>query len=278
MVEDVEVKKKGKGGLIFCLLLILIIIGLVCYILVDKGIVELPFIESNSVSEKDSKKSNDTKEEENYTDINIDDASVLKLFKEAHNPWSIGPDQYIFNNTKLVYEDMDVNYRMSLASNVFKDKNTYVSSTNKDYYKFDDVKDGYEEVFGPNTFNNLDKFSFGCGDYEYNSATKEYINSNSGCGGAVGFLDVEQIISAKKYDDRIEIVSAAAFISGDDNTLYRDYNRKTSIKDFGSDAQSMATLEAYVRENSQYLEQYTYTYKLNNNGFYYYYGVERTQE
>lgn len=271
-----EVKKKKKGGLVFCIFLVLIIISLVGYICVDKGYIKLEKVESNKTDKSSNKENTDSKE--SYEEIDIRDASILKLYDNAHYNWTIGSDQFVFNNKALSVSDMDINYKMGLAGNVFFGNMNVNYGTNTKTISYDDVRRGYEEVFGPNTFDLIEKFNLGCGDYIYNSSSKEYVNTTDGCGGATVDTEIEELISAKKYNDRIEIISAVMYLAGEENAIYRDYNHTNKIKDFGEVAQSTKQLAIYVSENSDYLEQYTYTFKLNDDGFYYYAGVERTQE
>lgn len=278
----VEPKKKGKGLIIFVLILIIIILCLTLYILGDKGVINVPFItkEETTTESKDKVK----EEKAKVVDLDVEDANVVELFNNAHYGAGIGPDEKIFNNSKLTLVDMDENYKLGLAANLFKlyeitDPNTGVVSVS-----LDAVKNAYEKIFGPNTFTNMTTINLGCPIYKYNSKTKEY-ETTDGCGGTTGMMVQEKIISAKKYSDKIEITSAAVYY-GEVHTLYRDFNKKTTLKtltesealnEVGNTVYDRVIIP-YIEKNKDDLEQYTYTFELNEDGFYYYTGVERTQE
>ncbi|MBQ8131989.1 MAG: hypothetical protein IJ193_05820 [Bacilli bacterium] len=276
--EVVEKKKKGHGVVYFILILILIIAGLVCYILIDKGVVEVPYISNTTeVKEKNTKNTKDTSKEK-YTELSIENASVIDLYENVHYRFNItGGDPLVFNNKKLSFDDMDEHYKIGLAGNLFKDKG--YNTNGEQYYYYKDVKNAYEKIFGPGTFKGTEKFDLNCGDYVLDNAKKLYVNTSNGCGGTSPFSIIEKMISAKKYSDRIEITSAALFYDAADNQAYKDYSTKEKLADVivGQSA-DVSDLEKYVQNNSSKLQQYTYTFELNDDGFYYYTGVERTQE
>lgn len=276
---DTERRSSGLGKLFFIFLLILIIIGLVGYILVDKKVIKLPVEIGNIIGSGDSTDKNDTVKEEKVS-LSIEDASVIELYKNAHYSFNIASiDQYVFNNKKLTLADMDEHYKIGLAGNIFYKNIEYNYLDNSSYVTYEAVKNAYEKIFGPNTFKHIDKFDLNCGPYEYDAVNKTYVNKADGCGGTTVYSLVEEMISATKYKDRIEITSAALFYNGAEFAIYKDYNFTNKIADFDTTGQnSYEPLKNYVKENKDNLQQYTYTFKLNEDGFYYYNGVERTKE
>lgn len=283
MEEEKQVKtKKSHGAVWFILFLILVIAGLVCYILIDDGVIDVPNITKTEKVNNSGSKKNGSKTDKG-TELDITNGSVVELYKMAHLD-TYGSDQMVFNNKKLTFEDMDDDYRFRLASRYFP--KVHVDSENESirYLTEDEVKAAFEKVFGPKTYKKVNKFATICPIYEYNEGNSRYqYTSEGGCGGAAGMWEVEEILTATKYDNRIEIVSGVVYYRGNngEDAVYKDYNRKTKLIDVmtGNDTDTRDTkIKEYLLSHRDDIEQYTYTYELNDDGFYYYKGVERTQE
>ena len=284
MKEVEKVKKKGKGAIIFIIILLLIIMCLVGFILIDKKIVKVPFdlpFTSNSTEPKE-----DNVIAEQVVDLSVNDANVVELFNNAHyRVNSAGTiDQFVFNNSKLTLEDMDEKYKFGLAANIFLEKASLSNPSITGYsseIREEDVKLAYERVFGPDTYRRVEKIDLNCPVYTLDYNTNTY-KANSGCGGTTAFTVYEKIISAKKFSSRIEITSAAVFhqLGG---LLYKDYNQKELLKELTNEEQANAftfydnVIIPFINENKDNLQQYTYTFTLNEDGFYYYTGVEKTK-
>lgn len=269
-------KKKNGGSVVVITLLILLVLGLGSYIVYDKLMVE----------EKTEVKKEDEWETEEAVLLGIDNANVISLFERSHNRTIMGIDEKVFNSDRLSVKEMDENYKMQLAYSLVSNKLEKAEQNGNmiESLRKEDVRLGYEQIFGPNTFKSPTTFTLGCGKFTYNSQTKKYENLATGCGGTTTFSVVEDIISATKFDDRIEIVSAAIFISGEEKAIFKDYQKKEKLKELTED-DLLNTVEqrvdermkAYVMENREQLQQYTYTYQLGNDHFYYYTGVARTK-
>ena len=70
----------------------------------------------------------------------------------------------------------------------------------------------------------------------------------------------------------------------DPNNLYKDYNKTTILETTPVPSNTTSNQEEreniynqYIEDNKDNLEQYTYTYTLNKDGFYYLTSVERTK-
>lgn len=266
-----EEKKKGKGLVVALVLFILVSIGLGGYIVYDKVLTK------EEVKTKTEEKKENKKEE--TVSIDIDDESIISLFKNSHAS-VIGPDSKIFQNDELKVENMDEDYKWNLASNIYYDKSVNVG--NKLELKESDVKNAYESIFGPKTYNRPNEIKTICEVFKYNEISKKYEAQTGGCGGATAFGEYEKIVKATKYNDRIEITSAVIFTDGQTNAMYKDYDKKEKIKDLTEedlvntvDNPSEKRFKDYVIENKDKLDNYVYTYKLNEDGFYYYTGVKR---
>ena len=272
-----EKRKNGKGAL-FCIiaLLVVAVIGLTGYIIVDKKLVTNGEKENSVSDNKTIDKSKDS-----VVNLDITNSNIVSMFKNAH-AFGYITDEKIFNNKKLSVADMDTKYKFLLAAN------SLILGTTTDMILEENVKIAYEKIFGPNTYTHIEKLDFNCPIYTYNP-DGYFVAQNGGCGGSTGVWEEEKIISAKRYSDRIEITSAVIFFRKieditviDDTGIYKDYNRTEKLADISTTADDSTSihkkLNDYIDENKNNIQQYTYTFTLNEDGFYYYTGVERTKE
>ena len=147
------------------------------------------------------------------------------------------------------------------------------------------LKNIFEQTFGPNTYSQVNQITDNCLILTYDSIAKRYsYTGTSGCGGTSSFDVYEKIINATKYIDRIEIVSAVFYIDGTTQQIYKDYNKTTSLgvnplpsNTTSNQEERENTYNQYIEDNKDNLEQYKYTYTLNEDGFYYLTSVERTK-
>ena len=283
-------KKKNKVVIVLIILLILCIIGLVFYILVDKDIIKF----NSTTTENAQVEENNTSEIEEKNkgvEISIDNENIKTLFNNAHRI-SIGPETPIYKDGGYKVSEMTTDEKFSLLSNQWVSKiethSDYVGQTNDQITELSEetLKNLYEKTFGPNTYERVSQItdSTGCLTLTYDETYQSYIERNGlGCGGTSAFSVYEKMISATKYNDRIEIVSAAFYINGMDNKMYKDYNQTTSLGEYTyynnnyTDEERNNLEDQYIDDNKDNLEQYTYTYTLNDDGFYYLTSVERTK-
>lgn len=283
-------KKKNKGVIVLIILLILCIIGLVFYILVDKDIIRL----NNTTVENEKVESNisdDTEEKNTGVELDPENSNIKYLFNNAHR-LSIGPETQIYRDGGYKVSDMSEEDKMTLLGRQWSNFVEQTGPSSSDGYTWtlylneDTLKDIYERTFGPNTYHQVNQITDGlCTTLTYDAANKRYSYVGKyGCGGTTVFSVHEKIISATKYNDRIEIVSAAFYLDGMSNQIYKDYNKTKSLGEnvFYSnnytDEERESLEDKYIEDNKDNLEQYTYTYTLNEDGFYYLTSVERTKE
>lgn len=283
-------KKKNKGVIVLIILLILCIIGLVFYILVDKDIIRL----NNTTVENEKVESNindDTEEKKTEVELDPENSNIKYLFNNAHR-LSIGPEAQIYRDGGYKVSDMSEEDKMTLLGRQWSNFVEQIGPSSLDGYTWtlylneDTLKDIYERTFGPNTYHQVNQITDGlCTTLTYDTANKRYSYVGKyGCGGTTVFSVHEKIISATKYNDRIEIVSAAFYLDGMSNQIYKDYNKTKSLGEnvFYSnnytDEERESLEDKYIEDNKDNLEQYTYTYTLNEDGFYYLTSVERTKE
>ena len=286
-------KKKNNGLIVFIVLLIICIMGLVFYILVDKDIIKLNnnTVENEQVEKNNSK--DDNKEKDTRVKLDPENSNIKYLFNNAHH-LSIGPETQIYRDGGYKVSEMTNDEKFTLLSNQwFSEMKThpdYLRQTNDQITVLDEetLESLYERTFGPNTYERVNQItdSTDCIILTYDETYQGYSTREEvGCGGTTAFSVHEKIISATKYNDRIEIVSAVVYLDGMSNQMYKDYNKTTSLGELlinenttNNSEKRENTYNKYIEDNKDKLEQYTYTYTLNEDGFYYLTSVERTKE
>ena len=285
-------RKKSKGLIVFIVILIICIIGLVFYILVDKDIIKLnnTTVENEQVEKNNT--DNDNEEKDKGVKLDIENANIKYLFNNAHR-LSMGPEIQIYRDGGYKASEMTPDEKFTLLASQWFDKlNTHIDymgqiSDQITELSEETLKSIYEITFGPNTYQRPTQISDGvCATFTYDEEYQGYIERNgAGCGGTSAFSVHEKIISATKYSDRIEIVSATVYLDDMSNQMYKDYNKTTSLGELlinenktNNREERENTYNQYIEDNKDKLEQYTYTYTLNEDGFYYLTSVERTKE
>lgn len=284
-------EKKNRGLIVLIVVLIICIIGLVFYILIDNKIINL----GSTTTEPNQVEGNnevEEVEEDSGVTISTDNANIKLLFNNAHS-LSIGPETLIYRDGGYRVSEMSTEAKMTLLasqwSSYIEHYDTGVSPnlTTTYYLDEDTLKDIYERTFGPNTYQAVNQITDGlCTTLTYDASTRRYSYTGaSGCGGTTAFAVREKIIEATKYDDRIEIVSATLYVgdasdsTGPKTNYYKDYNKTKVLETVTNfDGVNSEAVGQYIDEHQDELEQYTYTYRLNEDGFYYLEKVERTQE
>ena len=212
-------KKSNKGLIIFIIILIICIIGLVFYILVDKDIIKLNSTTTENAQVEENN-TNENEEKNKGVEISIDNENIKTLFNNAHRI-SIGPEAPIYKDGGYKVSEMTTDEKFTLlASQWYNELNThidYIGQTNDQIIVLDEkeLKTIYERTFGPNTYERVSQItdSTGCLTLTYDETYQGYIERNGlGCGGTSAFSVYEKMISATKYNDRIEIVSGAFYI------------------------------------------------------------------
>lgn len=287
MKEELKEEKKKRTGLTIVVgLLVLVIIAMGVYIAYDKGYISLGKKEKKTTEKKiDNNEKNETKKSE-AEELDIESSEVEELYYNANNHLGVGIDKNIYNKNELTVEDMDKNYKFSLAYNAFKND---IIVKNEGQYTIETiseekVKEGYEKLFGKDTYNKVDEFKLYCSNFKYNESKKVYESITGGCGGTTAFSEIDTILSATKYEDRIEIVSGVVFIDAETTAMYKDFNKKTKIKDLTEDEMTNtlgntweSKFTSFIKDNPDKVSKYTYTFKIDKDGSTYYTGVKNTK-
>ena len=266
--------KKNKNNILLVILLI-IILGLVIYILIEKQIIEIPgMTQENRTEEK--------QEMPKIIEIDTENANIKALIQQVHNP-AEKFDTLIYENGGSTVEDMSDEYKFAIATNT-KDVNITAinpadTEGNTGYIDEKDVKDAYERLFGPGTYHEINSFKYGCADMSYDATNRRYVTSSQGCGLALIPVETyEEIISAQKTNDTLTVVTAVAYYDSSAGKLYKDSNLTEDTSQTTNTNLTEEEIQNYITSYKDNLKQYTYTFQMGNDGFYYYVGVERTKE
>ncbi len=266
--------KKNKNNTLLVILLI-IILGLVIYILIEKQIIEIPGLtQENRTEEK--------QETSKIIEIDTDNANIKALIQQVHNP-AEKFDKLIYENGGSKVEDMSDEYKFAIATNTKGVQLTPISPADSEgnvgYVDEEDVKEAYERLFGSGTYHNINSFTLGCASMSYDSVNSRYVTTVDGCGVAISPIDVyEEIINAQKENDTLTVVTAVAFYDSSTGKLYKDVDLTDEVSFTTSTSSTEEDIRGYVNSYQDSLAQYTYTFQMGNDGFYYYVGVERTKE
>ena len=174
---------------------------------------------------------------------------------------------------------MDLYYKFGLASNTYADKIVLLDNVNEGGIEAeiseDIVRDEYNDLFGPDTYEELDTIPLYCGELEYDKVYKRYVSSGYGCGSGSIFENYENVISAKKSKNTLLVTTAVVFVHFETNTICLDYNCENVIETFTPDSTDKEFFINYINNNKDKLYQYTYKFKVEGD-HYYYLGFERT--
>lgn len=265
-------EKKNIGLSIFLFFVILVLLG---YILVDKQIIEIPGLTKNNTTEE-------KEDTPNITELDVNDANVKAFIRQVHNP-AEQFDTFIYQNGGGMVEDMAEEYKFAIATNTKDVQLTPISPADSEgnvgYVDEEDVKEAYERLFGSGTYHNINSFTLGCASMSYDSVNSRYVTTVDGCGVAISPVDVyEEIINAQKENDTLTVVTAVAFYDSSTGKLYKDVDLTDEVSFTTSTSSTEEDIRGYVNSYQDSLTQYTYTFQMGNDGFYYYVGVERTKE
>lgn len=276
--KRVDGNKKNTSGLVFLwtIFFILLVACGVLYLNKD-NLVEL-FTKDKVVVDKTGMVYD---KNEKMVKVDIDSPNIKHLFNLVHKDF-VAVDSVIYKNKKLTVEEMDDFYKFSLASNLYSGvavRNNYAQENQITAYLDEEVvKDYYEVVFGKGTYKQAEKIPYSCTDMYYDTVHRRYVTTNQVCGSISPFSAYEKIIDAKKDDEHLYITGAVVFAEGFTGSLCKDEGCENVIDNYPSNMTDENYFYEYIDKNKDKLMNYTYTFKLNDDGFYYYQGFERTKE
>lgn len=273
-------EKKNKGLLIVVIIFGLIIIGLCIYI---------SHLKINESTKKDTNNNNVIEGEENKDDIIVLDVKSEEVKKIWFNVQLGGlKSMKFFEQDKLFYETMTDADKIALVIEKYirETPNFYVPSGDTWYITTADFDRYFKLIFGDKTYDFKDVKALinGVWSFSYNNQTDKY-EMVSAAGGSSPDKFYQEIISAKKYNDRIEIFEQnyyAKYISEEccvnENLKYDIYLKYSENKDnliASSVSAKRSTLEDDFKEilntYSDKLNTYKYTFNYDEKADNYYF-------
>ena len=290
-----EERKDNKKVKILTFLLIICVLGFIGYVLVDQGIISFGG-NKNTTTEKekekdDKKEKEESSEEDKGETLDITNANIISMFDHAHFNIGITTDTHIYRDGGYRVSEMSIEEKILLLATQWSPLVEIYNTDDPEYsvYELEEstLKDIAEKTFGPGTYEPVRQITDGCVTLEYDANSKKYShNGFFGCGGINPFHPYESIISATKYEDRIEIVGAVVYSDLESGNIYKDYyktislgkdpvNQSSIYNNGGSVEDVEKAYEQYINQNKDQLEQYVYTYTLGEDQFYYLSSVAR---
>ncbi|HIT11783.1 MAG TPA: hypothetical protein IAB58_03210 [Candidatus Pelethosoma merdigallinarum] len=290
-----EERKDNKKVKILTFLLIICVLGFIGYVLVDQGIIS--FGENKNTTTEKEKEKDDKKEKEESSEedkgetLDITNANIISMFDHAHFNIGITTDTHIYRDGGYRVSEMSIEEKILLLATQWSPLVEIYNTDDPEYsvYELEEstLKELAEKTFGPGTYEPVNQITDGCVTLEYDANGKKYTHTGFfGCGGINPFHAYESIISATKYEDRIEIVSAVVYFDLESENIYKDYRKATSLgkdpvnqssiyNNGGSAEDVKKAYDQYINQNKDQLEKYVYTYTLGEDQFYYLSSVAR---
>lgn len=263
-------KKKGNGVPIIIVLLVVIILGLICYICYDKGII---FSSKKTTSTDTTEKAKNDQQES--TKNNIEESaefsnSELEEYVNYISPVSIRPSDLVYNTSYVNAKNLSSADKIKYIGSHIYNKHTSTSDFQYDIIAENDVKSEVEKIYGPNSYEKT-TFNLGCGDYTLNENDGNYY-SKTGCGGTTATFESNVVIDYKATKSKLEITTAYAFFDGMAHKIYKDYNKSVPLDDYtgGNTSEIESYLKEYVKNNKNRLYHIIYTFESNDGKNYYF--------
>ena len=272
-----EEKKKGKGTIVIIVLLVFVILGLVCYICYDKGIIFKGKESTTNANEKSKTKNEEEK-------VTFSD-SELEKYVNYISPVSLGPSALLYDTGEVNAKSLSASDKIKyIGSSVYQKQQgmTHEQFLNEGKGKYDgyilenEVKSLVENVYGPNTYEKA-VFNLGCGDYILDEEKGKYY-TKTGCGGATTTSVSNVIIEYKATKNKLEITTSYAFVGGADNKIYKDYNMSIILDDYTGRPDEVDTyLKNYIKNNKDKLSTIVYTFESTDGRNYYFTGFKNNK-
>lgn len=251
-------------------------------------------------ADKNSSKKEENKQEEvlgndkndlNAELLNVNSDEVKSLYKKVDfNNDFMSINAHIkywemLSKDKVVAKDLSDKTRLLMAVNykgsdlIKNGPGVYMNVDNLEYPNYvryveeQEIIDAFNKVFGDNaTYHKVDALNI-CEHYVYESRDNRYVTYDGGCGDLFDYVYIEEILSAEKYSDRIEITTGVAYCSLYETACYRDYEQKEQIENLENNEDF--NINDYLDDIYKY--KYTFT-KDDNSNDYYFYSVEKIKK
>jgi len=277
-IEEAKSSNKKKIFIMIIVLLLIIILGLVLFLLYDYKII-FPPEEEVTVTSDDTAKTKTKRHEDKYVSLSVDNSNIVNLYNNVHDNVTIGGDEYLYNTEKATVSDMSEDYKFRLAYNVYKKDIVYLTNEeNTRELSESNLKSAYEMLFGTITYTRPDTVMDSCIKLSYDSLSKKYISDLNGCVTDANYEIYDKIIEVKKNSKELLITGAVVFNYGDTNNICKDINCNEILTQNDGDYTREKHFKDYIEANKENLQQYTFSFTLGDDGFYYYTGFERTND
>lgn len=259
------------------LLMIIIVAGTGCaiYYQVDR------FNKKTEVDTKTSEEQKEEKTEEKAEKLDVNSEQVTSLMKKVdvvNDFYSTGEQMqgYFYIKDKYTKNEIDDTIKLLIGLNSIDLKNRF-ERTNE--YELGTVKltalevrNSIENVFGKDiTYNDVkEKITMpfcAVGAVTFNSEDNSYLITEPGCGGTLNPYYSTKIISATKYENRIEIEEKAIYITANTEN---ENNITTNI--YKANKTDLIAENITTSDYDQYFDKtdsYKYTFKLEDENYYF---------
>jgi hypothetical protein len=216
----------------------------------------------------------------------------MTIFNATNNtviPHSNESYGYFYKKDSYTVDEISNQVKLYLAIYSLKnDSWDNVDITEKIELNEADVELAFKKLFGSTaTYQNESLTGDGCAynGFKYDENQKKYSQNGLGCGGIYLSKYITKVISAKKYNYRLEITEKVAYVSDGQDVC--DFYVYKTMEDAASNDNKLGNYvindynnyEADLISNySDQLYSYKYTFKYDSeNDNYYFYSVEKVK-
>ena len=278
---------KKSTGIIFALFAVIaaLLAGLGIGIYLNNGNNNKPSIKEDDVKVKD---------------LSLNSTIIKQLSKDTigvytNNIISEYAD-YFYRKDKIILEEEDISFRLSLAAETISDKfeedrvgydcNTGICGIS--YIDEENLKNAYYSLFGTSSKYERANFSLascaGYDGYKWNEEKNRFeAEIKDGCGGANCGGSVSKVAYAKEYisndSDKIEIyeyyIKVDCALDSNVFNVYSDYNATNLI--YTAKTMEDASIASLLNTNKDKLGLYKYTFEIDKNDTYVFLSVEKVK-
>ncbi len=264
-IKDSEIEKakvSNKILLILTMLMVMVVVlGFGFYVFYDKEIIDFG-------NKKEESQENIYVKNESDFDVNIDNVEVKRLF-DIVRVTNNNCDGYN-NKDSVKVDELNNKCKYSIASNIYERfiKENSVSEN--------DVKYGYESLFGEGEYKRQESIVWKNNELYYDSINKNYVlNKNGDVDDSL--ISYEKVISIKKSSNYLYINSVVLYFDKVNNVLCSDYDCSKVLENMSNEPNYPQYYDLYIEHNKKKLNNYKYKFRLDKNGFYKYVSYEKNK-
>ena len=132
-----------------------------------------------------------------------------------------------------------------------------------------ELREGYERIFGLNSYVQTDSFMAGCNLYEYDSRNSTYINNERKICDKNDISIISKIVDAKERNGSFDITVVIAYMDNSKKIIYKTCN--SDMTNCSEELESNYTDfdEANLDKYKNKLHKYKFKYKLTNGEYFF---------